>query len=422
MMSGICLVRSLHTLGDHAVCASGRIFLSMASKPSRRIQSWMRGFSGSCIRYNIQPEEAEVVSGLRMRAWQISGYDGVEGLSLSYVRVPPVLRPGDVLVRVHAASVNPIDTNIMNGYGSTVLNIMRLLGRVEQGIIDGNQIEFPLTVGRDFAGEVVSVGLGVKDVAVGDQVFGVVSPHSQGSHAEYVVTTASNVCLMPNNVSAEEAASIPYVGLTGWSAVMITGMLTRNAAPWSRVLVLGASGGVGTFICQLLSSWGTQVVGVCSTDSLDLVTSLGAEAVDYQDPATKEMLIADGSFDLVINAAGEDDFDYLKALKPWMGSSYVTLSPPLLRNIDDMGLVAGLCRSTRQVLSKNAATLSEGRTYKWAFYMPNPWALKQITKMLANKKIRPVIDKVFSFTETPEAYRYVLDGNARGKTVISISQ
>lgn len=354
-----------------------------------------------------------------MRAWQTCGYDGVDGLQMERVRVPPVLRPGDLLVKVHAASVNPIDTAVIGGYGRDVLNVMRLVGQLEQGSTTA-PTEFPLTVGRDFAGEVVSVGHGVEGVAVGDKVLGVVSPQAQGTHAEYVITSASNVCLMPDTVTHEEAASVPYAGLTAWSAAVVSGMVTPTLAPRTRVLVLGAAGGVGTVLCQLLVAWGAQVVGVCSSDALGLVASLGVEPLDYKDPATKDTLIADGGFNLVINAAGTDDLDYVHALRPWIGSSYVTLSPPLLRNIDDSGLAVGLLKSVKEVVCRNTSSLSEGRAYKWAFYMPNPWALKQITKLLSTHQIRPVVDKVFPFTEAPAAYRSVMEGHARGKTVISV--
>lgn len=369
--------------------------------------------------YSTVAERAEVGAGLRMHAWQTFGYDGVDGLIMERVRVPPVLRPGDLLVKVHAASVNPIDTAIIGGYGREVLNAMRMVGHLERGTTT-TATEFPLTVGRDFAGEVVSVGHGVEGVAVGDKVLGVVSPQSQGTHAEYAITSASNVCLMPDTVTPEEAASVPYVGLTAWSAVVVSGMVTPSSAPYTRVLVLGASGGVGTLLCQLLTAWGAQVVGVCSSDAVGLVAGLGVEALDYKDPTTKDMLTADRGFNLVINAAGTDDMDYLNALRPWMGSSYVTLSPPLLRNIDNTGMVMGLLKSVKEVVCRNTSSLSEGRAYKWAFYMPNPWALKQITKMLSTYKIRPVIDKVFPFTEAPAAYHHVLEGHARGKTVISM--
>lgn len=371
--------------------------------------------------YSNEAQKVEAAPSLRMHAWQTFGYDGVEGLLMERVRVPPVLRPGDLLVKIHAASVNPIDTAIIGGYGRDVLNVMRVIGQLERGAATTTPTEFPLTAGRDFAGEVVSVGHGVQGVSVGDKVLGVVSPQAQGTHAEYAITSASNVCLMPDTVTPEEAASVPYAALTAWSAVVVSGLVTPASAPRARVLVLGASGGVGTLLCQLLTAWGAQVVGVCSSDALGLVTSLGADALDYTDPATKDVLRTDGRFDLVINAAGTDDLDYLDALRPWMGSSFVTLSPPLLRNIDSDGMALGLLKSVKEVVCHNTSSLSEGRAYKWAFYMPNPWALKQITKMLSTYKIRPVIDKVFPFTETPAAYQHVLEGHARGKTVISMS-
>lgn len=358
----------------------------------------------------------------RMRRWQFEGYGGLEGITLANVRVPPILKPGDLLVKVSAASINSIDIAMISGYGNGMLNIMRAMDQLQQGIIDTNRIEFPLTVGRDFAGEVVAVGQGVTKLSLGDQVFGVVSPQCQGSHAEYVVASASNVCEIPEAIDPEDAASLPYVGLTAWSATVVSGMLTPGRAPGTRVLILGASGGVGTFACQMLSAWGAEVVGVCSSDAIDLVLGLGAaHALNYEDPATKALLLGDAQFDLIIDAAGTDDKDYVKALRPWVGASYVTLSSPFLRNTDNLGIVGGLAESLRQVLCKNATSLPEGRAYKWAFYMPNPWALKQIATMVSEKKIQPVIDKVFSFEEIPAAYEHVLNGRSRGKTVIKVS-
>ncbi|KAK4310175.1 hypothetical protein Pmani_018238 [Petrolisthes manimaculis] len=373
--------------------------------------------------YATQTEESIGVEDkrLRMRAWQLNGYDGVEGLSLEMARIPPILRPSDVLVKVHAASVNPIDTVLIGGYGRPVLNIMRALGQLEQGIVDPNQTELPITGGRDFVGEVVGVGQRVRGISVGQRVLGVVSPQGQGSHAEFVVTPSSNVCSLPDDVNTEEAASLPYTALTGWSAVVVSGMITPGKALGKRVLVLGAAGGVGSFLCQLLSVWGAQVTGVCSNDAMDLVASLGAEPLDYTDPSTKPMLTADKGYDLIINAAGKDDLEYLSALKPWMGASYVTLSPPLLTNIDQRGLAAGLIKSAREIACQNLTSLSEGRVYKWAFFMPNTRALSHITHLLATHMIRGVVDGVFPFSQTPQAYKHVLNGHARGKTIITLT-
>ncbi|XP_068204055.1 reticulon-4-interacting protein 1 homolog, mitochondrial-like [Palaemon carinicauda] len=375
----------------------------------------------SRMKYSTEAKPHKKEGSYRMNRWQFDGYSGLDGLVLANVRIPPLLKPGDILIKVSAASVNPLDTAMISGYGSGMLNIMRMMGNLERGIVDMNHIEFPLTVGRDFAGEVVAIGHGVTDVSIGDEVFGVVSPHCQGSHAEYVITPSSNVARIPEGVSPEDAASLPYAGLTAYSATVVSGMLIPSSAPGKRVLVLGASGGVGTFLCQMLSAWGAEVVGVCSADAMELVMSLGATyALDYRDPVTKEILLGDAGFDLIIDAAGTDDIDYMKALKPWVGASYVTLSPPFLRNADDLGVPGGVLKSLREVVCRNVTTLREGRAYKWAFFMPNPWALKLIATMLKDNKIRAVIDRVFSFEEVPSAYESLLKGHTRGKVIIKV--
>ncbi|XP_066978758.1 reticulon-4-interacting protein 1 homolog, mitochondrial-like isoform X2 [Macrobrachium rosenbergii] len=404
--------------------AMQRSLLNIIHRKTSCYQTFLkaRHLCTSQMKLSIEAEPSEKAGSFRMRRWQFDGYSGLDGVVLANVRVPPILKPGDVLVKVSAASVNPLDTAMLGGYGSGMLNIMRMMSQLEQGIADMNHIEFPLTVGRDFAGEVVAIGHGVTDMSIGDKVFGVVSPHCQGSHAEYVVTSSSNVTSIPEGISPEDAASLPYVGLTAYSATVISGLLTPGRALGKRVLVLGASGGVGTFLCQMLSGWGAEVVGVCSADAMELVLSLGAtHTLDYRDPATKEILLGDAGFDLVIDAAGTDDIDYVKSLRPWVGASYVTLSPPFLHNADNLGIAGGVVKSLRQVVCKNATILTEGRAYKWAFYMPNPWALKHIASLLKTNKIRAVIDKVFPFEEVPAAYETLLNGHTRGKIVIKVS-
>lgn len=357
----------------------------------------------------------------RMRAWQIYDYEGVEGARIEMARIPHVSRPTQMIVKVEAASINPLDTAMINGYGSNMINLLRKLDKAEKGIWTQDEIEFPLTVGRDFAGEVLYVGESVKDIKVGDKVMGVVSPQGQGSHAEYVVTSENNVCRLPENITAIEGCSLPYVGLTAYSAIVVSGGISQSNALGKRVIVLGASGGVGTFATQLLTAWGAEVYGVCSADSLEMVTNLGAvEALDYRDPEAMERIFKDGNFDLVLDACGTDDMVYMEALRPWMGSSYVTLTSPMMRNTDSSGIIPGLVESARDVFCKNVRSVQDGKVYKWAFYMPNPKALQEICKLVSKGMIRPIIDKVYPFDEALEAYQYVQTGNTQGKTVINL--
>ncbi|CAL4065482.1 unnamed protein product, partial [Meganyctiphanes norvegica] len=334
----------------------------------------------------------------------------VEGAIMEMARIPHVARPTQMIVKVEAASVNPLDTAMINGYGSNMINVLRKMDRAEKGIWTQDEIEFPLTVGRDFAGEVVYVGQSVKNIKVGNKVMGVVSPQAQGSHAEYVVTSENNVCHLPENINAIEGSSIPYVGLTAYSAIVVSGGVTRSNALGKRVIVLGASGGVGTFATQLLTAWGAEVRHIIGL----------FKSISFSELMKVEGLMWRGSFDLVLDACGTDDLVYMEALRPWMGSSYVTLSSPMMRNIDSNGLIPGLFESVRDVLCKNSRTVQEGKVYKWAFYMPNPIALKEIGKLVSKGMIRPIIDKVYPFEDALDAYDYVLAGNTKGKTVINL--
>jgi len=189
---------------------------------------------------------------------------------------------------------------------------------------------------------------------------------------------------------------------------------------------LGGSGGVGTFAIQLLKSWGCHVTTTCSGDAIDFVyTNTGADlCVDYN---TNELASSLGTFDFILNAAtGGQHRDQMtefavKYLRKWNQSKYVTLSPPLLRNTDQLGLVLGTAFSALQASRDTINGLREGTSVRWAFYCPNSNALKTITELVEKSKIRPVIDKVVNFNDLPQAYMKVSEGHARGKTVIDFT-
>jgi NADPH:quinone reductase-like Zn-dependent oxidoreductase len=215
-----------------------------------------------------------------MSAWQICGYSGLESLKLiNTVEVPPLSQPNDVLVKVNAASVNALDVMMTGkslfiivfklmyslclsaffteGYGHQVFEKFNKLKSSVFRQMANNQ-NLPLTPGRDFAGVVQAVGGSVTGIKPGDEVMGVIQPPLPGSHAEYLVASACNMKHKPENLTMEEAASIPYAGLTAWSALSITAELCIGSKG-KRVLVLGAAGGVGTIAIQLLKNWGTLV-------------------------------------------------------------------------------------------------------------------------------------------------------------------
>ncbi|XP_037083533.1 reticulon-4-interacting protein 1 homolog, mitochondrial-like [Pollicipes pollicipes] len=349
-----------------------------------------------------------------MAAWQIHKYGGPEELELTTSRrLPPITCPTELLIRVHAASVNPIDTAMLGGYGSRTVNVMRQLT---------GALEFPLTLGRDLSGEVVAVGGSVSQFRPGDLVWAAVGPQRQGAHAEYVTAAADSVSLKPRSLTHVEAASLPYVAATTWSALVVTGELWNEAARRGRrVLVLGASGGVGSLAVQLLKAWGCEVTATCAADAVPLVESLGADVVlDYTSPRADEHLALMQGYDLILDCSGQSSEGRLPLLKPWTYSKYVTLSPPLLRNVDEGGLLAGSLRNAAQLVQSNIASHSRGSSFRWAFFMPNGCALRQIRDLVDDGKIRPVVQHEVPFEAVPSAFSQVAAGHNRGKTVIRV--
>ncbi|KAF4522529.1 hypothetical protein B566_EDAN009976 [Ephemera danica] len=364
------------------------------------------------------PLQNEKQSASKMLAWQLTSYGDIKALELNNnAKIPFISKPSDVLVKVSAASVNPIDNAMLGGYGSSLLGGMR---EVEQFCRAGRSpLEFPLTLGRDFAGEVVECGLEVRDLRPGDQVWGVVAPHQQGSHAEYVLASASTICKRPEGLSALDASSLPYAALTAWSSLWLSAGLFILPIQGKRVLLLGASGGVGTVAVQLLKAWGAQVTATCRTDAVTLVESLGADtAVDYTQPEANRLIKEEGPYDIILNASGLQGTPHLDCMKEWSLARYVTITSPLLKNTDQYGLIAGTVKSALDLLMPNIeGVYKRGATVRWGFFVPSQLGLSQITELVQAGKINPVIDQRFSFNELPAAYQRLKDGHVRGKIV-----
>ncbi|XP_029352766.1 reticulon-4-interacting protein 1 homolog, mitochondrial-like isoform X2 [Echeneis naucrates] len=274
-----------------------------------------------------------------MSAWAIGQYGTNEVLRYSEeIPVPTVSSPSDVMIKVHATSLNPLDVLMRGGYGAKLLKLRRdPLSVMDSGC------EFPLVLGRDVSGEVVDCGSEVTHFAPGDEVWAAVPPWKQGSLAEYVTLTEYEVSHKPELLSHTEAASIPYVASTAVSALVNAGGLCRDTSSDKRVLITGGSGGVGTFSIQLLKAWGAHVTVTCSQNAEGLVRGLGAdEVVDYTAGDVAEQLGTMEKFDLILdNIGGDTEQQAMGLLKPWAGAKYITLVTPLLLNTDSMGLLDG---------------------------------------------------------------------------------
>ncbi len=298
----------------------------------------------------------------------------------------PTPEDNKILVKVYAASVNPLDWHFMRGSPF----IARL----------GNGLRKPKNprLGADFAGRVEAVGNNVTQFQPGDEVFGA----STGAFAEYICVAENEVALKPANLSFEEAAAVPVAATTALQGLRDTGQIHSG----QKVLVNGASGGVGTFAVQIAKSFGTEVTGVCSTRNLDMVRSIGADhAIDY----TREDFTRNGQhYDLIYDAVGNRSVtDYRRALNP-DGICAVAGFSSLSRLFQHM--VLGPLRS--KIGSKKVGLMGTAKI--------NQKDLVYLKGLLEAGKVAPVIDRRYSLDEVPEAIRYLEEGHARGKVVITI--
>ena len=298
----------------------------------------------------------------------------------------PTLRDGDVLVRVRAASANAGDWHLLRG---TPLPFR---------LIAGLRIPKFKIIGTDIAGHVEAVGRSVTQFRPGDEVFGELSRCGFGGYAEFVAAPEKAVALKPATLSFEEAATIPTSGCTA-----LQGLRKGRIQRGQRVLVHGASGGVGTFAIQLAKAFGTEVTAVCSTRHADMVRSIGADhVVDY----TKDDFAALAPrYDLILAANGDRSiWDYRRALTAH-GSYAMTGGSN--RQLRDALLLGPLLSMGRQKFGNVLMT-------------PNQADLVLLKELCETGKVRPVIDLRFALSDVPAAIRYVEDGHARGKVVVMV--
>lgn len=295
-----------------------------------------------------------------------------------------------MLVKVHAASVNPLDWHYMRGEPY----LLRL--GVGIGVPDS------ILMGVDFAGTVVSVGKDVTRFKPGDEVFG----GRTGAFGEYVsVAEAGSVAIKPANMSFEQAAAVPIAAVTALQALRDKGKIQ----PGQTVLINGASGGVGTFAVQIAKSYGAKVTGVCSTRNLAMVRALGADRViDYtQEDFTKESQ----RYDLIIDIVGTHSLsDYRRALNPH-GSLIMAGS---LDKGRWLGALTGIIDAWlySPFVSQKLISL---------FARLNPEDLDVLRDLMREGTITPVIDRQYTLSEVPEAIRYLEQGHARGKVVVTVA-
>jgi NADPH:quinone reductase-like Zn-dependent oxidoreductase len=322
-----------------------------------------------------------------MKAIVYEEYGSPDVLELKEVE-KPTPKDDEVLIKVHAASVNAADLHL--------LRADPFLVRLSSGILKPkNKI-----LGADIAGRVEAVGSNVKQFKPGDEVFGDISACGWGGFAEYVCARENALVLKPANITSEESAAVPMAAVTALQGLRDKGQIQ----PGQKVLINGASGGVGTFAVQIAKSFGAEVTGVCSTGKLDMVRSIGADhVIDY----TQEDFTQNGHrYDLILAANGYHSIsDYKRVLTP--KGTYVMSG----------GAGAQLFQA---MLQGPWISMTGSQKMGNLLAKPNNADLAFVKDLLEAGKVVPVIDKRYPLSEVPEALRYLEEGHAMGKVVITI--
>ena len=323
-----------------------------------------------------------------MKAMVYTEYGPPDVLQLKEVK-KPIPQDNEVLVKVRAASVNYADWAFVRGEPFLV----RLMGA---GLLKPNKA----ILGADITGQIEVVGKNAKQFQPGDEVFGDISECGFGGFAEYVAVPESVLALKPTNMTFEEAAAVPQAAVVALQGLRDKG----HIQPGQKVLINGASGGIGTFAVQLAKSFGAEVTGVCSARNLDMVRSIGADhVIDY----TQEDFTQNGQrYDLILATAGyRSVFDYKRALKPQ--GIYVVTGGSMAQIFQGM-LLGSLISMTGTKKMGNLAA------------KPDQEDLVFIKELLESGKIKPVIDRRYPLSEVAEALRYYGTGHTRGKVVITV--
>jgi len=325
-----------------------------------------------------------------MKAIVQDRYGSADVLELREIE-PPGVEDDEVLVCVHAAGVDPGVWHLMTG----LPYLIRIAGY-------GFRAPKTRVRGNDLAGRVEAVGKDVTQFQVGDEVYGT----SDGTFAEYVSAKASKVALKPANLSFEEAAAVPTSALTA-----LQGLRDHaEAQPGQRVLIIGASGGIGTFAVQLAKAFGAEVTGVCSTTKVDMVRSLGADhVIDY---VLDDFTQTAQRHDVILDMAGNRSLSTLRrALTPegtlviiggeeggrWLGGTD--------RQIRALLLSPFVRQRLRTFIAKESAE-----------------DLLVLKELIESGKVAPVIDRTYALREAPDAIRHLEEGHARGKLVLSVQR
>ena len=332
-----------------------------------------------------------------MKAAYINRYGNINDVLLDEQSIP-VLTETTVLIKVHAASINPLDLKVLEGKFKAII-----------------PIQFPFILGNDFAGTVVEIGSKVTQFKVGDDVYA--KTDLNGAFAEYTLVEQSSLARKPHNMSMELAASLPLVSLTAWQALVEIAKVQAG----QKVLIHAGSGGVGSVAIQLAKHLGATVATTTSGKNISWVKALGADIVIDYKTTDFEQEIKD--YDVVLDTQGgkilEKSLNVLQR-----GGRIISIAGPPDRAFAETIKANGLLKCIIPLLSWSIRHKAKKRgiSYSFLFMQPNGQQLSEISQLVGTGKINPVVDSVYGFSQVKEALEYINTGRAKGKVILKIAE
>lgn len=334
-----------------------------------------------------------------MKAYIINRYSKEDKLQLAEVPQPKV-KDNEVLVQIHASSINPLDFKLK-------------IGEFKQFM----PYKFPLILGHDLAGTIVEIGSKVRQFKIGDEVFGRPADYHIGTFAEYIAVNENDLALKPNNISFDDASSFPLVAITAWQAIVEKAALKKG----QKIFIQAGSGGVGTMAIQLAKHLGATVATSTSEANSELVKSLGADVVIDYKTQDFETILQD--YDVVLNSQDNKTLEKsLQILKP--GGKVISISgppdPAFAKEINASWIIKLIISLLSRKIRKQAQ--AKGINYSFLFMKPSGKQLSEIAHLIDAGVIKPVVDKYFTFDQINEAMDYVSSGRTKGKVVVKIKE
>lgn len=315
------------------------------------------------------------------------------------VRVPD-LKPNEVLVRVRAVSVNPLDTRMRAGYGRSLFESL-----------------LPLILGRDVSGEIAAIGQSVQTLKIGQEVFGALHPTAvRGTYTDYAILAEDQLTPKPSSISHVEASAIPFAALTAWRALKSTARISQG----QRVLVVGGGGAVGYSAVQLAVAAGCVVSATCESESIDRLLAAGAEqALDYTSEDLEVTL--KGKYNAVLDTIGIEQTERLGIGLLKRGGHYMTLQGESASLTDRYGLAIGLPTATAILLKKQMQyRLSHGIEYWWTYMRTDAEGLDEIRRLTESGRLKVPVQKTFPITQVQEAHDAKDKRIIPGKVVLEV--